>query len=365
MEAKTPNSVIALLIAVALLMAVSVGGGRRDLPAEGGPVPADEWRLSQEAYESPLAPSDDPTSEPGEVQTIPAQDRATPATASLPRQPGEVPGLPDPDVARDPANPLETEPAEAEPADEPPARPTTFQLLKHSVQPGESFWTVSRKYGIDVDTLSAANEGLDPTRLRPGQELVVPNLPGALHTVQPGDTLWDLAQLYRTDLQAIIEVNGLQDPSRLRPGVVLLIPGAQALVAQRLLLVDANGRLRRAFDWPVRGRISSRFGQRWGRMHEGVDLAVNVGTPVRAAADGVVRFAGWNGGYGYLVVIDHGRGIETRYAHNSRLTVKRGQRVTRGTVIAMSGSTGNSTGPHLHFEIRQNGKPVDPLRYLR
>src|SRR5690606_2178775 len=167
--------------------------------------------------------------------------------------------------------------------------------------------------------------------------LVVPNLPGALHTVQPGDTRWDLAQLYRTDLQAIIEVNGLQDPSRLRPGVVLLIPGAQALAAQGSLLVDANGRLRRAFDWPVRCRISSRFGQRWGRMHEGVDLAVNVGTLVRAAADGVVRFAGWNGGYGYLVVIDHGRGIETRYAHNSRLTVNRGQRVIRGTANSMSG----------------------------
>lgn len=359
MEAKTPNSVVALLAAVALLTAVSVGGGRRDLPAEGGPAPADEWRLTQEVYQDAYALAT--TAEEGpaaqEVAVAPSnsaletlrqrQEAAEALVAG--REPGAAEAAPEPDVE----------------AVEVPARPTSFQLLKHSVQRGESFWTIARQYGIDVDTLTAANEGIDPTRLQPGQEVRVPNLNGALHAVAQGDTLWDIAQLYQTDLQEIVRVNGLDDPSRLRPGTVLLIPGAQALVAQRLLLVDSNGRLRRAFDWPVRGRISSRFGPRWGRMHEGLDIAVNTGTRVRAAADGVVRFAGWNGGYGYLVVIDHGRGIETRYAHNSRLQVKRGQRVSRGEVIALSGSTGNSTGPHVHFEIRQNGKPVDPLRYLR
>lgn len=358
MEAKTPHSVVALLAAVALLTAVSVGGGRRDLPAEGGPVPADEWRLTQEVYEEVYA-----LATTAEEATVLPEAAIAPWDTAMealgPRQePMEAQALDREAGVSEEA----TQPAEAV---EESSQPTRFQLLKHSVQRGESFWTIARQYGIDVDTLAAANEGVDPTRLQPGQEVRVPNLKGALHTVAQGDTLWEIAQLYQTDLQEIVRVNGLDDPSRLRPGTVLLIPGAQALVAQRLLLVDSNGRLRRAFDWPVKGRISSRFGPRWGRMHEGLDIAVNTGTQVRAAADGVVRFAGWNGGYGYLVVIDHGRGIETRYAHNSRLLVKRGQRVSRGEVIARSGSTGNSTGPHVHFEIRQNGKPVDPLRYLR
>src|SRR5690606_38453767 len=193
----------------------------------------------------------------------------------------------------------------------------------------------------------------------------VPNMKGALHTVAQGDTLWDLARLYQTDLQEIVRVNGLEDPSRLRPGTVVLIPGAQALVAQRLLLVDSNGRLRRAFDWPVRGRISSRFGPRWGRMHEGLDIAVNTGTQVRASADGVVRFAGWNGGYGYLVVIDHGRGMVSRCAYNSRIRVRRGQRVKRGELIAQGASPANSTGAHGSYEIRQNANAVHPLLYPR
>ena len=358
MEARTPRSVAALLFAVALLTAVTVGGGRRDLPAEGGPAPADEWRLTHEVYqdvyaqvalapEVALAREAEATPDPSLDARLPADE----AVETLITDRG------------DPADPAQEAPAE--PAAEVPAPPIRFELLKHSVQRGESFWTIARQYGIDVDTLTAANEGIDPTRLQPGQQIVVPNMKGALHTVAQGDTLWDLARLYQTDLQEIVRVNGLEDPSRLRPGTVVLIPGAQALVAQRLLLVDSNGRLRRAFDWPVRGRISSRFGPRWGRMHEGLDIAVNTGTQVRASADGVVRFAGWNGGYGYLVVIDHGRGIETRYAHNSRILVRRGQRVKRGEVIALSGSTGNSTGPHVHFEIRQNGKAVDPLRYLR
>jgi len=359
MEAKTPHSVVALLVAVALLTAVSVGGGRRDLPAEGGPAPADEWRLTQEVYEATFDLSD--ASEEGAgAQTIALASPGA-AEGALGGAQGAAEAL---GAGREGWPPEEpAEPAGA--AAEAESKPTTFQLLKHSVQRGESFWTIARQYGIDVDTLAAANEGVDPTRLQPGQVLRVPNLKGALHTVAQGDTLWDIARLYQTDLQEIVRVNGLDDPSRLRPGTVLLIPGAQALVAQRLLLVDSNGRLRRAFDWPVKGRISSRFGPRWGRMHEGLDIAVNVGTQVRAAADGVVRFAGWNGGYGYLVVVDHGRGIETRYAHNSRILVKRGQRVSRGQVLALSGSTGNSTGPHVHFEIRQNGKPVDPLKYLR
>lgn len=116
--------------------------------------------------------------------------------------------------------------------------------------------------------------------------------------------------------------------------------------------------------WPTHGTLTSGFGYRWGRMHEGIDIAVPSGTPVVAAASGTVIQAGWGGGYGNLVVIDHGGGIATAYAHNTSLAVSVGQHVTQGSVVAYSGSTGHSTGPHVHFEVRVGGAARDPMGYL-
>jgi murein DD-endopeptidase MepM/ murein hydrolase activator NlpD len=118
------------------------------------------------------------------------------------------------------------------------------------------------------------------------------------------------------------------------------------------------------FVWPVHGVLTSSFGWRWGRMHEGIDLAVPSGTPVVASAAGTVIVAGWMGGYGNLVVIDHGNGLATAYGHNTSVAVSYGQTVAQGQLISYSGSTGHSTGPHVHFEVRVNGAPVDPLGYL-
>jgi len=116
--------------------------------------------------------------------------------------------------------------------------------------------------------------------------------------------------------------------------------------------------------WPVSGPVTSGFGMRWGRMHEGIDIAVATGTPVRASAAGTVIQAGWLGGYGILVVVDHGGGLSTAYAHNSSFASSVGQTVVAGEVVAYSGNTGNSSGPHVHFEVRVNGSAVDPLGYL-
>jgi murein DD-endopeptidase MepM/ murein hydrolase activator NlpD len=118
------------------------------------------------------------------------------------------------------------------------------------------------------------------------------------------------------------------------------------------------------FIWPVNAPITSPFGWRWGRMHEGIDLGAAYGTPIAAAASGVVIYAGWEGGYGNLVVIDHGGGLATAYGHQSRIAVSVGQSVSQGETIGYVGSTGHSTGPHLHFEVRVNGQAVDPLGYL-
>ena len=115
---------------------------------------------------------------------------------------------------------------------------------------------------------------------------------------------------------------------------------------------------------PVGGRISSNFGQRWGRLHAGTDYAVPTGTPVKAAQGGTVIHVGTAGSYGKLVKVRHPNGMETRYAHLSNYKVRVGDRVSAGQTIALSGNTGNSTGPHLHFEVRVNGKPKNPRNYV-
>ncbi len=119
-----------------------------------------------------------------------------------------------------------------------------------------------------------------------------------------------------------------------------------------------------AFGWPVSGPVTSPFGWRWGRMHEGIDIAVPYGTAIGAAGSGTVIYCGWMSGYGNLVAIDHGSGLSTAYGHQSSIAVACGQQVSRGQTIGYVGSTGHSTGPHLHFEVRVNGSPVDPLGYL-
>ena len=252
---------------------------------------------------------------------------------------------------------------EAQPADQPSEKdkPT---VLTHVVARGQTLWDIAKIYGIHIDTIVAANGISDPQRLQVGQKLTILTMDGALHTVRAGDSVWSIARAYQVKTQDIVEANDLSDPSALRVGQQLVIPGAQAVAAQRYQLVGSNGQLRRAFDWPARARISSRFGPRWGSMHYGLDIAVPIGTPIRAAADGRVTWSGARGSYGNLVIIDHGQRVETRYAHNSRLAVKAGETVKRGQIIAYSGNTGRSTGPHLHFEIRYRGTAVDPEKYL-
>ncbi len=142
-----------------------------------------------------------------------------------------------------------------------------------------------------------------------------------------------------------------------------------ASLAAKIQAAQAHSTVQRTvsgagFIWPVSAPMTSPFGWRWGRMHEGVDLGAAYGTPIAAAAAGTVIYAGWLGGYGNLTVIDHGGGLATAYGHQSSIGVGVGQSVAQGEIIGNVGSTGHSTGPHLHFEVRVNGQAVDPLGYL-
>lgn len=142
-----------------------------------------------------------------------------------------------------------------------------------------------------------------------------------------------------------------------------------AVLSRAAALSTRIDRIGASYLWPVRGRISSAFGWRnisvaGNRFHGGIDIAAPNGTPVAAARGGVIARSGWVGAYGYMVAIDHGDGWETRYAHLSRIDVREGERVAQGAVIGLVGSTGASTGPHLHFEVRHDGRALDPLAYL-
>lgn len=116
--------------------------------------------------------------------------------------------------------------------------------------------------------------------------------------------------------------------------------------------------------WPLQGTVTSPYGMRWGRLHAGIDIVAPAGAPIVAAAAGTVIYAGWMGGYGLLVLVQHGNGLVTAYAHNSSVTVSQGQRVSQGQTVALVGCTGHCTGDHVHFEVRVGGSPVDPLGYL-
>jgi murein DD-endopeptidase MepM/ murein hydrolase activator NlpD len=149
------------------------------------------------------------------------------------------------------------------------------------------------------------------------------------------------------------------------------VAGLQAASSQVSAQIQASGSS--SYDstpsssgliWPVNGPVVSGFGMRWGRMHEGIDIAVPYGTPIHAAASGTVIFSGWMSGYGNFVIIDHGGGMATAYGHQSSIAAGNGQSVSQGQVIGYVGCTGHCFGPHLHFEVRINGTPVDPLGYL-
>lgn len=176
-----------------------------------------------------------------------------------------------------------------------------------------------------------------------------------VHQVQQGETLYRVAKRYGVEVADLQKANGLAS-ELIRPGQLLVVPGAKGDVP----VLSLGG----TFTWPLLAPVSSTFGPRWGRNHNGIDLAANHGDEIKAARDGEVWVAGAVTGYGETVILEHADGSRTVYAHCSKLLVKPGQKVKQGQVIALVGSTGQSTGPHLHFEIIVNDRPADPLLYL-
>ena len=168
-----------------------------------------------------------------------------------------------------------------------------------------------------------------------------------------------LASVKESEREYLHEANGLAQVSAQLTAQIQAAQARSAAAGSTGSGVSSSGLI-----WPVQGPITSPFGMRWGRMHEGIDIGVPYGTPIHAAASGTIIYAGWMSGYGNLIVIDHGGGLATAYGHQSALAVGNGGTVSQGEVIGYVGCTGHCFGPHLHFEVRVNGQPVDPLGYL-
>lgn len=196
------------------------------------------------------------------------------------------------------------------------------------------------------------------------------------YTVKPDDNIHSIAFALEVTPGQLRDSNPWVDPLYIAPGTRLVIPDDSAhndyaygdadQGADRSNAQTANQLRRSDFIWPLaRVEVSSPFGRRRGRLHAGIDLRAVRGAQIRASAAGTVKFSGYNRGYGHMIVIDHGGGIETAYAHNQRNLVQRGQRVQQGTIIATVGRSGNATGYHVHFEFRRYGRALDPVRHLQ
>ncbi len=229
-------------------------------------------------------------------------------------------------------------------------------LTKSSISSAEECYRLLSENG-SIDVISVVNT--TESKVLPFETKTVDD-----NTLYIGDTITQTEGKNGTAeiSHRTVYENGLQQSSLVTSEQVTLKPVNQVIkVGTKFKEVLKTG-----LFYPLNGPLSSPFGSRWGRMHEGIDIAVSEGTPVKAAECGVVSYVSENaGGYGKFVKINHGHGVETSYAHLSQINVSEGDTVSAETVIALSGNTGRSTGPHLHFEITENDTPVDPLKYLK
>jgi len=261
------------------------------------------------------------------------------------------------------------------------------EVKTYVVKPKDTLWNIARNHDMLVDEILAMNPGLTDA-IKPDQEiyLSVPKpvvgvktiqtvvfnekIPFDINKIEDPNTYQGRSSVVEEGVEGekrveaeVVKVNGIEVERKIINEVVLSQPKPQTLKVGTKPLPPKYGT--GVFGRPSYGTLSSRFGKRRGENHTGIDLAGKIGDPIYASDGGKVIFAGWEGGYGKLVKIDHGNGFVTYYGHCSSILVKVGDRVAKGEVIAKVGSTGRSTGPHVHFEVRKNGVPQNPLNYLK
>ncbi|MDR0997524.1 MAG: M23 family metallopeptidase [Treponema sp.] len=244
------------------------------------------------------------------------------------------------------------------------SRPRMLLHSSYRVEKGDMIGDLALKFGVNQDTIISYNAIRNTRLLQIGQVLKIPNQDGILYTVKQGDSLEKIAERHQSDTGAIRTVNELFSDT-IHPDTVLFIPNARL---DWVNLQEINGDL---FIWPLSGYISSNYGFRANpftgvrQFHSGIDIGANMGTPIRAAMTGRVIFAGWSDVFGNYVVVSHHSGYRTLYGHMSVIRVKNGALVGTGERLGDVGSTGVSTGPHLHFTVYKNGVTVNPRTLMK
>lgn len=257
----------------------------------------------------------------------------------------------------------------------PQNRPRT-DIVNYEVKGGDTISTIAESYNVTNDTILWANDIKDVSGIKPGQLLKIPPVTGILHKVGSGETLESVAKKYKADTQTIADFpgNSIDDSFSIKAGQELVIPNGSINVPAPVRSTalasaprsggtgNASPRGSGQFRWPLNGGLS----QYSSFFHPGaVDITDPVGTPIGAADSGrVITVEKLGYGYGWHVIIDHGNGLTSLYAHMSALYVTVGQNVSKGQTVGALGLTGRTTGPHLHFETRRNGSPVNPLSLL-
>lgn len=259
-------------------------------------------------------------------------------------------------------------------------------IITYEVQSGDTLSGIAQNFGVPIVEIVKENGIKNKHRISIGQQLKV-RLKEQSYIVKYGDTLKDIAEAKGVNTEDIVAYNWMLKETKytVYPGQEIKIPTApsepvhQPLSTPKSTTASKKNQVAIAsrseqvstklgtFTWPITGSISSRFGMRWGRPHHGVDISSQDKTnaPIIAARSGVITDAYYHrGGYGNLIIIDHGDGVETYYAHLSKLLAKEGQKVEEGELLGYMGRTGNATGYHLHFEIRKDKRPVNPIQYL-
>jgi murein DD-endopeptidase MepM/ murein hydrolase activator NlpD len=244
-----------------------------------------------------------------------------------------------------------------------PLKSKKIKFINYKVQEGDSLWRISQKYNVPVYTIVSVNPDKDKEIIRPGEELNIPNSPGVLYKIKNGDSLSVISRKYKISQNEIQEANDINS-SKIKTGQEIFLPGAKPFIEYKTVVLNR-------FVWPISGKITSRYGMRKHpfhnskQLHTGIDIGAGLGTKIKAAADGVVVFAGNGGSYGNMTILRHKDGYMSIYAHASSLSVTKGQFVKQGQEVAKVGLTGVTTGPHLHFEIKKNDRSLDPLSALK
>lgn len=249
--------------------------------------------------------------------------------------------------------------------------------IKYIIEPGDTISTIARRFEVSVNTILWENNLSSYSVIRPGKELVILPISGLSYSVKSGDTLSRIATKYDVEESEIMKANKIASAGSLKIGQELLLPGGRKIVVaskpvektytgisaiKNIVKPSSQKVAGNKMAWPTPGSLITQY---YSWRHKGLDIADKSGTPLYAADSGTVTRARVGRGYGYYVLIDHGGGKQTRYAHCSKFYVKEGDKVDKGQTIAAMGSTGWSTGPHIHFEVIINGVQYNPLNYIK